>query len=196
MIKAALTGAIGSGKTTALRFFEKCGAAVASADAWVHEELDANSGLKKKIASAFGARVVRSGRVDRRLLAGIVFKDPSQVKRLNALVHPLVKRRLFDFFRKNRKKALVVVEVPLLFEAKFDKFFDVTIGVATDPRLGRQRFKRRGQEYVSDVRRRMRCQLGAREKISRCDLVIDNSGSRKETYTQINKLMEAELWKS
>ena len=196
MMKAALTGAIGSGKTTVLRFFGKCGAAVADTDEWVHEEFAENASLRKKIAAAFGDSVIRKDRVDRRLLADIVFEDMSCLKRLNSLVHPLVKRRLFDFFRKNKKKRLVVVEVPLLFEAKFDRFFDVTIGVATDSQARRLRLKRRGQKDIIDVRRRMRCQLPPEEKLSRCDFVIDNRGSRKQTFMQINKLMEVKLWKS
>jgi dephospho-CoA kinase len=196
MIKVALTGAIGSGKTTVLGFFKKCGAAVASSDAWVHQELVGNVTLRKQLARAFGARVVKNGRVDKRVLAGIAFADASGVKRLNALVHPLVKKRLFGFFRKNRRRRCVVVEVPLLFEAKFERYFDVTIGVATDPRQQRRRLERRGREFFSDARRRMRYQLAGGAKISRCDFCIDNSGSKKKTYQMVKKLMEVVLWKS
>ena len=196
MIKAALTGSMGSGKTTALAFFKKCGAVTASSDVWVHEELASNASLRAKLIRAFGASVVKGNAVDRRTLAEVVFSNTSKLKILNGLIHPLVKRRLFDFFKKYRSKPLVVVEVPLLFEAKFDRFFDLTIGVATDPEQQRSRSYRRGKAYVSEVRRRMRCQLDAEEKISRCDFVIDNSSTRKKTFQQINKLMEVTLWKS
>ena len=196
MIKAALTGSMGSGKTTALAFFKKCGAVTASSDEWVHEEFASNASLRASLARAFGASVVKGSAIDRKALAEVVFCYPSKLKRLNALIHPLVKRRLFGFFKKNRSKPLVVVEVPLLFEAKFDRFFDLTIGVATDPHEQRSRSLRRGKAYVAEVRRRMRCQLDAEEKISRCDFVIDNSSTRKKTFQQINKLMEVKLWKS
>jgi dephospho-CoA kinase len=196
MMKVGLTGGVGSGKSTALAGFKRGGAVVASCDAWVREELETNALLKKKIAQVFGAGTIRSGRVDRRALAAIVFKEAAKVKRLNALVHPWVKRRLLDFFLRNRRRALVAVEVPLLFEAKFDKFFDVTIGVATDPGRQRERLKKRGPQAASDFRRRMRWQLMPEAKLSRCDFVIDNNGSKRSLFSQINKLMEDQQWKS
>jgi dephospho-CoA kinase len=196
MVKVGLTGGMGSGKTTALGFFKKAGAVVASSDEWVHEELSGNAGLRDKIVGIFGPEVLKRGQLDRRALAGIVFKEARLIQRLNGLLHPAVARRLSEFIKERKRAKIVVVEVPLLFEAHFDKFFDWTIGVATDPRRLRARLKRRGPGYVREFERRMRWQLPAEEKISRCDFVIDNSGSLRSTSLQINKLMEAQLWKS
>ncbi len=196
MTKIAVTGGMGSGKTTVLECFKKNGAAVASCDLWVCEAYDNNAALRARIRKAFGEQAVKKGRVDRNALAAIVFKNAARVKRLNALVHPVVKRRLFEFFRDHKDRGICVVEVPLLFESRFDRFFDVTIGVATDLRRLRRRLKPGARWSASEVDERMRWQLTAGEKTSRCDFVIDNNGSKRNTLKQVNNIMEDKKWKN
>jgi len=188
----AITGAIGSGKTAALRYFGRCGAAVMSCDEAVRSELAANRVLRARLRRAFGDGIFAGGRLCRRRLARLVFADRRKVAALNRLVHPYVKRRVRAFFRKNRSRRVAAVEVPLLFETDFHRLFDVTIGVAIGVRRQRQRLGRsgRGREGI----RRMRWQLSEREKLARCDFIIDNRGTRAATHHQIKKLMEDEQW--
>jgi len=192
VLKVAVTGAIGSGKTTVLRCLARRGAAVMSCDEAVKKELARSRVLRARLRRAFGDGVFAGGRVCRRRLARAVFGDRRRVAALNRLVHPTVKRRVRAFFRKNASRRLAAVEVPLLFETDFHKLFDVTIGVAIGARVQRQRLKKsgRGREGI----RRMRWQLPEREKLARCDFIIDNRGTRTATYRQIKQLMEDEQW--
>lgn len=196
MTTIGLTGGLGAGKTTVLAMFKKLGARVCGADDLVHRELKTNSGLKKKIFEIFGADVFQRGRIQRHLLANKVFHNKKDLKRLNALIHPLVKKRLFAWLKAGSCRSIAVAEVPLLFEAGFDKFFDVTIGVATDPKILKGRLLKNPRLDRKDVFARMREQLPADKKIRRCDFVIDNSGDRKQTFNRVKKIMEEKKWKN
>ncbi len=188
-----LTGGFGAGKTTALSMFKRSGACVLSADVLAHGELKDNSALKEKIKKAFGPEVFKNGKVDRRLLADRVFSSRKDRKRLNALIHPLVKKRILDVKRrlsKSKKGAVLVVEVPLLFETGFDKFFDTTIGVAADLRTLKKRLVREARFGTRDLKARTAAQLPVKEKIGRCDFVIDNNKNKEKTFNQVKKLMD------
>ena len=193
MIRIGLSGGIGTGKTTVLAMFKKLGITTLSADAVVSAELKSNRRLKAKIRRAFGPGVFRKGAVDKRALAQAAFSGAKDVKKLNALVHPLVKTRIFEFFRKHKKgsrKALAVVEVPLLFETGFDRFFDTTVVVSATSRVQKERFSQRPRFGPEDFRRRLRWQLPLAEKRMRCDFVIDNNGDRRKTFDQVKKIVD------
>lgn len=188
-----LTGGLGTGKTTALLFFKKLGAAVLSSDDLVHEELRTNELLKAKIRRKFGCDVFLKRQISRRRLAQKAFGNPAALKQLNAWVHPLVKKNILRWMKRalrQEKASIVVVEVPLLFEAGFDRFFDLTIGVATDPAIQKARLRKNTKFSPADISRRMRWQLPLDQKIARCDFIIDNNASKQETFQQIKKLME------
>jgi dephospho-CoA kinase len=188
---------MGTGKTTVLRYFKRLGARVVSCDDLVHAELKNNKALQQKIRKFFGASVFYKNKVLRSALAKKAFSSKEELNRLNALVHPLVKARLREFFRSCPKNAVVVAEVPLLFEAGFDDLFDVTIGVATDPKVQRERLRQKCRSLAADViARRMRWQFPLAQKISRCDFVIDNNSDRRKTFNQVKQLMEEKQWKN
>ena len=131
------------------------------------------------------------------MLAKKAFSSKRALDRLNALIHPLVKERLVEFFKTCPKNAVVVAEVPLLFETGLDELFDVTIGVATDPKIQRERLRQECHFSAAGViARRMRWQLPLDKKISRCDFVIDNNGKKQKTFNQVKQLMEEKQWKN
>ncbi len=192
MLKVAITGTIGAGKTTVLRYLARRGAAVMSCDEAVRRELAHNRILRSRLRRAFAGGIFLRGRVSRRRLARLVFADRRKLAELNRQVHPFVKRRVRAFFRKNKARPLAAVEVPLLFETDFYRLFDVTIGVAIGARVQRQRLKRSG--LLHEGIRRMRWQLPEKEKLARCDFIIDNRGTRASTHQQIRKFMEDGQW--
>ena len=196
MIKIGLTGTLGSGKTTVLGYFKKLGAAVVSCDGLVHHELANNKVLQQKLRKIFGGDIFCGKQIQRSALAERVFSSKKSLDQLSALVYPLVKKTLRVFFRKNAHRAVLVVEVPLLFEAGFDDLFDLTIGVATDRKIQKQRLHKQGRLVAGDIARRLRWQLSLEEKISRCDLVIDNNGGKQKTFNQVKKIVEEKLWKN
>jgi dephospho-CoA kinase len=196
MTKIGLTGGLGTGKTTVLKYFKKLGAQILSCDELVHVELKSNKTLRQKIRKFFGPDVFYKKEVRRPALAKRVFSSKKELNRLSALIHPLVRKRLRAFFRRCSKNAVIVVEVPLLFEAGFDDLFDVTIGVATGPQIQRERLRQKCRLRTNDIARRMRWQLSLDRKIARCDFVIDNNGSKRKTFNQVKQLMEEKQWKN
>ena len=188
-----LTGGFGTGKTTVLLMFKAEGARVLDSDRIVHQEFAKNNGLKKKIASIFGPLALKSGKVDRRFLAENVFRDSSALKKLNQLLHPLVKKRIKYEICKGaglRKDTIVVVEVPLLFEAGFDKIFDVNVVVAAGPAIQKKRMLKDGRFSQEDLRLRSRFQMPLAAKLKACDFVIDNTRDKNSTLKQVKKLVE------
>ncbi len=187
-----LTGGFGTGKTTVLSMFERLGATTLNSDSVVHQALSTDSRVIKNIKGAFGKDVFSKGRIDRKLLAKKVFNNSRALKKLNSLVHPAVKRKVFEMRRHlkaRRSQAIVVVEVPLLFEAGFDKYFDVTIGVAAGLKNQRERILKNTRFSAKDIKARTRLQLSLKEKVRRCDFVIDNNGTKKNTLKQVRRLI-------
>lgn len=195
MARLALTGAIGSGKSTVLGFFKRLGASVADSDAIAHEELARNRALRERLVRAFGATILTDGRVDRAKLARRVFGDAARTRRLNALVHPVVKRKILTFLRRSGRR-LTVVEVPLLFEAGLNTYFDGVVGVVVDPRVLARRWRRSKKMSLREIRRRSHRQMPPEAKIARCDFIIDNSFGKTKTYAQVRKLTEDAPWRN
>ncbi len=192
MVTIGLTGGLASGKTTVMSLFEKLGAKTLSSDAIVHCHLRENKNLKKKLGEIFGPGVFKNGRVDRGRLAERVFSGRGDIETLNGLIHPLVKKGIREFIVKNRhnpKSRVVVVEVPLLFEAGFDAIFDVTIGVAIDRAAQKKRMRGHPTLKQRDLARRMRYQFSQEKKVRHCDFVIDNNGTPDDTLRQAEVLM-------
>ncbi len=196
MVKVAITGGLGAGKSTVLRDFKKLGASVVACDEIVHRELAANRVLIGEVRRVFGPRVFRRGRLDRHALARLVFADAKALAALNRLVHPWVRLRMKEFFARERKAKIVAAEVPLLFETDFHTLFDVTVGVATDPKVQEARGRARWGRRWNERRSRMRWQLAPLDKTRRCDVVIDNTNTRAQTLAQVKRVMEARSWKS
>lgn len=203
MMTVGLTGVFGSGKSTVLSMFKRLGAVTLDSDAIVHEELKCNKALSKKIASLFGPEIFKGGCVRRRVLAKLVFGDKEGLDRLNRLIHPLVKARIQKEIARLRlrERAVLVAEVPLLFEAGFNKIFDVTLVVAAGPRVQKERMLKNKRFSVQDLQSRMRYQMPLDAKIRACDFVIDNNEEKKQTFTQVKELMESfrkggKKWKS
>jgi dephospho-CoA kinase len=185
----AVTGGIGSGKSTATAFLEELGAECISSDDLVHVLLsrpDIVEGLRLR----FGDGVISQGHVDRPALARIVFNDPEALDWLEALLHPHV-RQLVDQWAKERERSaspppLLVTEVPLLFESGFDREFDYVLLVTASEPVRRRRLA--SKMTTSEFARRSRRQLDERDKAARSDFVVDNSGSRarlKEAIAEV-----------
>jgi dephospho-CoA kinase len=196
VVKVAITGGLGAGKSTVLRAFKKFGAAVISCDDIVHRELAVNRVLMGQVRRVFGDEVFRRGRFDRLCLARKAFADAKALGALNRMVHPWVRLRLKEFFTRNGNARIVAAEVPLLFETDFHTLFNVTVGVATDPKVQEARGRARWGNRWNKRRSRMRWQLAPLDKTRRCDVVIDNTHSRAQTLAQVKRVMEARSWKS
>lgn len=194
MLKVAVTGGIGTGKSVVLEEFAACGAPVVDADALVHEALRAGSPAVGSIRARFGDGVVtRSGDVDRARLGAIVFADPAARHDLESLLHPAVYRAIDSWMRARADEgaALAVAEIPLLYETGHEGAFDVVVVTACDEAEQVRRVTARTGLSDAEARRRIAAQGSLAEKVRRADEVIRTDGTLDETRRQARALCEA-----
>ncbi|MEX1141761.1 MAG: dephospho-CoA kinase [Thermoleophilaceae bacterium] len=185
-----LTGGIGSGKSTALEALEELGAETLSADAVVHELLDAPD-VRAAIAARLGDEVVdATGAVDRGAVGAHVFEHPEDRAWLEGMLWPRVGARIAEWRARLAELSPVpvaaVVEVPLLFEAGMESVFDITIAVVAEESLRADRAAARGHAAVAERAGR---QLPQAEKARRADHVVRNDGTREELKTELSKIL-------
>lgn len=184
-LSVGLTGGIAAGKSTALEIFAELGAATFSADAVVHELLDAEP-LLGRLRDRWGDQIAPDGSIDRRRVGEIVFADVAELRWLESQIHPLVRDRLVAWMEeKAGDHQIAVAEVPLLFEGEMQTAFDTTVAVISDDTLRSDRAEARGHALNTE---REKLQLSQAEKASRAEHVIVNDGSREHLKTQITDL--------
>jgi dephospho-CoA kinase len=173
---AGLTGGIGSGKSAVAAFFHSFGALIIDTDLIAREAVAPNSDGFLQIARAW-PETIRDGELDRGALAGIIFADPAQRERLNAIVHPQVRRIAAERSAHASPEQVVVHVVPLLFETGYDKLVDRTIVVTApiDERL--RRVGARDGLSVDAIEQRMAAQLAPERAVELADFAIANDGS-------------------
>ena len=142
MIRIALTGSIGMGKSTVAKMFAAAGVPVFDADAVVRRLQGPGGGLIDKIGEMFPG-CVRSGTLDRECLAQIVLADAAKLSASEAIVHPAVREWRQTFIEKHRDAPALVFEIPLLFETNSEKEFDKVIVVSAPREVQRARVLRR-----------------------------------------------------
>lgn len=185
-LTVGLTGGIAAGKSEALAAFGRLGAATLSADAVVHELLDAEP-LRGRLVERWGEEVAPAGRVDRGKIGTIVFADPEQIGWLEQQVHPLVRERMAEWLLSlPAETEFAVVEVPLLFESELAGAFDTTVAVVTSDELRRQRAEARGHALVGEREAR---QLSQEQKAERADHRIVNDGSVEDLERALSALL-------
>lgn len=179
--RLGLTGGIGSGKSTALAFLKELGAAVISSDDIVHG-LYSRGEIVDSIRERFGDDVLDGADgISRPALAATVFADADELRWLEDLLHPYVRatvaRWLEDQVAARPRPALLVAEVPLLFETGFEDIFDRVMLITAPDEVRRRRLTSKLTD--SEFSRRLAQQMPEDEKIARSDFVFDNTGSRK-----------------
>ncbi len=184
----ALTGNIGSGKSTILKFFKEQGAVTISADEIVHDLLEKNH-IKKKVVSIFGPCILNcKGQINKRALANIIFSSKEKKDALEKLVHPLVYEEISRFYKKHSSQ-IVVSEIPLLFETNKHSEFDKVIVVFCDEKSLFERLKNRGLTE-EEVKRRLKFQIPVEEKIKLADYVIDNSEDFEKVRKKVKEIYD------
>lgn len=200
MIVIGLTGSIGMGKTTAARALVRMGLPVHDSDAAVHKLFARGGAAVGPVGKAF-PDAIRDGMVDRTILGELVFNDPDALGRLEAIVHPLVRRESQAFLRRCAacRETLVVLDVPLLFEVKRESDCDLVILVTAPAFVQTRRVLRRpgmtGQR-LADIRSR---QMPDAEKRRRADFVVQTGLDRRETLRTLGhivKLAREGRWRS
>jgi dephospho-CoA kinase len=195
-LRIGLTGGIGSGKTLVARLFKEFGAAIVDADAIAREVGAPGGPAYEGIVSAFGPAVVHAdGTLDRKALGDRVFTDAAARRRLNALTHPHIRRRMAEEASRLGSVPgveVIVLDIPLLLETTDGRDLGldgiVVVDADDDVRVGR--LVARDGFSEADARRRLAAQMPLREKVARADWVIDNNGTPDHTREQVRALWE------
>jgi dephospho-CoA kinase len=190
MWRIGITGSIATGKSTVLDAFKALGVPVYSADAAV-AELYAGEAVAPVEALFPGVAV--NGTIDRALLSQRLAADPTGFKRLEAVVHPLVRARIAAFMDGAKKSgaALAVVEVPLLFESGYDYGFDAIGVTVVDEAIQCQRALARPGMTVEKLKTILARQMPQAEKRARATYVFDTGGTMAHTTDMVKALVAA-----
>jgi dephospho-CoA kinase len=186
----ALTGGIGSGKSTVSAILKDLGAAVLDSDQLAREVRDTTS--LQEVVAAFGTKILTSqGSIDRRKLAQVVFTDQQALSKLNHIIHPKleaeINRQLEELERKGT--AVVVVEIPLIAEAEWPRRADQVWGVKAPRDLTLKRLAARGLSQ-SEALARMANQTPPEQHVKHSLVIIENDGDLQALRTKVEKLWE------
>ncbi|KAK9086439.1 hypothetical protein Syun_028833 [Stephania yunnanensis] len=187
-----LTGGIASGKSTVSNLFKANGVPVVDADLVARDVLRKGTGGWRRVVKAFGEEILQDdGEVDRAKLGLIVFSNPSKRQLLNKLLAPFISSGIFwEVFKLWMKGSKVIVlDVPLLFEAKMDRWTKPIIVVWVDPETQLQRLMKRDGSAEEHARDRINAQMDLDDKKRKADIVINNSGSLEETKDQFRDVL-------
>jgi dephospho-CoA kinase len=189
-----LTGGIGTGKSTAAREFRALGIPVFDADAAVHALQAPGGAAVRPIGAAFPG-TVRDGRLDRAALRAAVLADPAALRRLEAIVHPLVRRQEARFLRQARRRGrrAVVLDIPLLLETRKIKDFDRIIVTSAPPALQAARVLRRPGMTPARLAAIRARQMPDADRRRHADLWLRNGVSKNRLVSRIRRFVAREL---
>jgi len=188
MIRIALTGSIGMGKSTVARMFREAGVPVFDADAEVRLLQGPGGALVPEIGRAFPG-TVEDGILDRDRLAGVVLEDPDSLARLEALVHPAVRDAREAFIDKHQDSPALVFEIPLLFETGGEGEFDKVVVVSAPAEVQRDRVLAREGMTSDKLEAILGRQLPDLEKRRRADFVVDTGTDLSTTEAQVRHIL-------
>jgi dephospho-CoA kinase len=195
MILVGLTGGVATGKSTVAKMFKQCGAAVINADLLARQVVEPGKPAWRAIVKLFGKTVLNQDRsLDRQALGSIVFPNPKKRRQLERIIHPRVAReqqRLVRRIAKGKPRAVVIYEVPLLFEVGVDKRVDKTIVVTANRNIQIARLKKRNGLSGAEAIRRIRSQMPLAKKIQRADHVLNGTLPRPSLRRQVGRLLKS-----
>ncbi len=194
ILKIAVTGSAGSGKSLVCSRFDEIGCVTLDCDVIARQVVEPGQKGFEKIVALFGRQVVmEDGNLDRAALRKIIVHDDDLRKKMERILHPqILDEMIFQMENADYtgKKKAVAVEVPLLFETGMEQYFDVSIAVVSGlPELV-QRISSRDSVTKEDAKRMLDLQMSQDEKTARADFVLKNSGSQSELFDMVDNLFD------
>lgn len=182
-ILIAITGNIACGKSLVGSLISDKGYPVVDSDHVVHELYESDKDMQKEILEHFGT-------LDRKAIGKVAFTDSSKRKLLESIIHPRIETKLISWVKENSKHKLLFNLIPLVFEAKLEDRYEKIICVTASKNTQVERLMSRNPELSEEeIIKRIDSQLSQKEKASRSDFVIDNSGSVQETMAQVDNTL-------
>jgi len=192
VLRVALTGGIGSGKSLVGEILEELGALVIDSDQLAREVIERGSPGYEEVITAFGDSILSEGQIDRAKLAAVVFKEKDLRKKLESIIHPLVREAAEKLARNLPSGAILVNQIPLLVESDGAKRFDYVITVSADEDIRRERLRLRGlKDY--EITERMAAQVADLDRENIANYILRNDGSIDELNRAVEELMANEL---
>ncbi|MFZ1082012.1 MAG: dephospho-CoA kinase [Candidatus Kryptoniota bacterium] len=188
LLKIGLTGNIGSGKSTATRFFAEFGVPVFDADSVGHELLESNEEIKNKIVKLLGEKILIDHKIDRKVISKIIFENSSKKAALENILHPAIMKDLEDRIMNFPGGCYAIIEAALIYEAKLEDSFDYIILVKADRNIAVERAANNLGIKKADVVKRLKTQMSQSAKEKLADFVISNNGSLEELKKRVHLL--------
>ncbi len=189
-LKIAVTGNIGSGKSTFCNYIESKGYKVLRADDIAKEILVNDGNVKSEVIREFGTETFNGKELNKKFLAETVFSDPQKVQLINSIIHPVVIKNLNEQFNSLLvNENIVFVEAALIYEAGMEELFDYVVLISSELR---NRFKRKEKSdnySFEEFKRREENQIKEEEKSKRADFEFKNNGSIKELKQKAELLL-------
>lgn len=192
MIVLGLTGSIGMGKSTAAAMLQRLGVPLFDADAVVHRLLAPGGAAVRAVEAAFPGIRDEAGGIDRQRLGPRVFGHPEALRRLEAILHPMVREaeRGFVARARARHEKLIVLDIPLLFETGGAGRCDYVLVVSAPARLQRERVMRRSGMTARRFQEILQAQLPDSEKRRRADFVVGTALSKAATFHRLRAIVD------
>jgi len=178
MIKVGITGGVGSGKSLVCQVFSRLGVPVYSADEAAKKLMDNDAGIRKDLIRIFGKDIYAGEKLNRSMLAGLIFDDPGLLAQVNRIVHPRVGLDFSHWYSYFTDVRFVIQESAILFESNFFELFDYIILVTAPEEIRMQRVLGRPGMTREKIMRILKNQLPEEEKIVRSHFVLRNDGTR------------------
>ena len=189
MFIVALTGGIGSGKSAAGDCFEDLGAIVVDADQLAREVVERGTDGFDELVATFGDEILTNGVLDRSKLGAIVFANPSELKKLEAIIHPRVSDAFDEIIDASPSDSVVIYQIPILVETAGRERFDYVITVEADLEIRKSRLKERGMKGY-EIEARIKAQASDADRAKIADAVFNNDGDLDKLLRQAENIYE------
>jgi len=193
VVKIAVTGSAGSGKTSVCDRFRELGLKVISSDSLAREAVAPDTAAYEMIVDSFGQRILRKdGTLNRQMLRRMMISDDDTRKTLEECIHPEIKKLMHLKMATAEKESasVVIIEVPLLFEFGMESRFDAIIVVTSDRELQIRRLMNRDTVSRGEAKGLLSVQISDEEKIEQSEFVIENSGSKAEMTRAVDHIFK------
>jgi len=197
MVYIAVTGGIGCGKSHLALYLQSCFIPVCEADELAHKALSHGTKVYADVVSEFGMAILDdSGEVNRNKLAAIVFGCETKLNRLNALVHPFVKKEIINWLKSEEEKgaSAAAVIIPLLFEVGMESGWDAIIAIGCSDETQNERLMKRGLSE-NQCRQRIASQMPVKDKMDKAEFAIWNDEDKKSFEKKIDDVLKMILEK-
>ena len=189
-IRVAITGGIGSGKSTFANYLASKGYVVINADDISKDILTFDESIIKRVTKEFGNDSYKDGKLNKKFIAAQVFSDPNKLNKLNSILHPRVLQKIDTLIEKKYKDdKFVFIEAALIYEADLEKKFDYVVLVTADFNNRLKRSVDSGKFSEDDFISRDNNQIPQEEKEKRADFIFSNNKSKKDLIKKADLLL-------